>query len=172
MKTVTTYLTLFVQLVKLLPKADFEVICQTHEAGKRKSNATKFTAWDHLVALLFSHVAGCDSLREIDDGLYSSTVKNDRIDAHPLKRTTLAYANKTRSYEIFKDFYFALLKRFEKNFPKRLAQQFQQPVYSLDSTTITLCMNLFPWARYTSTNLDFSCSAPKRPGTFHYLTDL
>jgi hypothetical protein len=58
--------------------------------------------------LLFCHLAGCDSLREIDDGLYSACGKLSHLDAKPMKRTTLAYANETRSYRIFEQCYMLL----------------------------------------------------------------
>lgn len=72
----------FAQLIELLPKdrllAHFDKLCP-------RRSATKFSAWDHFIALLFCHLAGCDSLREIDDGLYSACGKLKHLDARPMK---------------------------------------------------------------------------------------
>lgn len=67
MKKATT--TLFAQLVGMMPRSILEgIAAQFYKPG----NASKFTVWDQLVALVFCHIGGCDSLREIEDGLYSA----------------------------------------------------------------------------------------------------
>ena len=73
----------FAQLIDRLPK---QRILELFESKCPRHNATKYTAWDHFIALLFCHLAGCDSLREIDDGLYSACGKLDHVDAQPMKR--------------------------------------------------------------------------------------
>lgn len=95
MKATTT---VFAQMIKLLPRQLLEEI-----AGKyfKPGNATKFTIWDQLVALIFCHISGCDSLREIEDGLYSALGALQHAGgAQPMKRTSLAYANSQRDYRI------------------------------------------------------------------------
>lgn len=57
----------FAQLIAQLPKERLQAL---FERRCPRRNAAKFSAWDHFIALLFCHLAGCDSLREIDDGLY------------------------------------------------------------------------------------------------------
>ena len=118
----------------------------------KPGNASKFTVWDQLVALVFCHIGGCDSLREIEDGLYSALGSlNHAGGAQALKRTSLAYANARRDYRIFEQFYFKLLEHYADLFNLRFSSKYDKPVYAIDSTTITLCMKLFPWAKYTST---------------------
>lgn len=146
MKSTTT---VFAQLIKLLPREVLEEIAHKYY---KPGNATKFTIWDQLVALVFCHISGCDSLREIEDGLYSALGALQHAGgAKPIKRTSLAYANSQRDYKIFQEFYEAILKRFSKEFDLQFGEPYQQPTYAIDSTTITLCMSLFPWAKYTST---------------------
>ena len=68
-----------------------------------------------------------------------------------MKRTTLAYANEKRSYRIFEECYMLLLDFFKPLLgSRRLRNTFSKPVYSLDSTTITVCLSRFEWARYTT----------------------
>ena len=87
MKKATT--TLFAQLVGMMPRSILEgIAAQFYKPG----NASKFTVWDQLVALVFCHIGGCDSLREIEDGLYSALRSlNHAGGAQALKRTSLAY---------------------------------------------------------------------------------
>ena len=143
----------FAQLIDLLPKnrllAHFDKHCP-------RRSATKFSAWDHFIALLFCHLAGCDSLRELDDGLYSACGKLNQLDAKPMKRTALAYANQTRSYRIFEQCYMLLLDYFKPTLGRRKLQKaFEKPVYSLDSTTITVCLSRFDWAKYRTSKGGF-----------------
>ena len=138
----------FAQLIAQLPKERLQAL---FERRCPRRNATKFSAWDHFIALLFCHLAGCDSLREIDDGLYSACGKLNHLHAQPMKRTTLAYANEKRSYRIFEECYILLLDFFKPMLgSRRLRNTFSKPVYSLDSTTITVCLSRFEWARYTT----------------------
>lgn len=78
MKKATT--TLFAQLVGMMPRSILEgIAAQFYKPG----NASKFTVWDQLVALVFCHIGGCDSLREIEDGLYSALSLD--ISSHPFR---------------------------------------------------------------------------------------
>ena len=143
----------FAQLVAQLPKTRLQAL---FDRCCPRQSATKFSAWDHFIALLFCHLAGCDSLREIDDGLYSACGKLNHLDALPMKRTTLAYANETRSYKVFEECYMLLLNFFKPMLGQgRLQKTFEKPVYSLDSTTITVCLSRFEWAKYRTSKGGF-----------------
>lgn len=68
-----------------------------------------------------------------------------------MKRSTLSYANSRRGYRIFEEFNYSLLKTFDGKLRVRFPKFMRRPVFSLDSTTITVCMSLFSWAKYRST---------------------
>lgn len=135
----------FAKLLKYLPQA---WIFDEDKRLSPRSNARQFTFWDQLVCLLFCHLAGCDSLREIEDGLISAVGKLQHASAKAMERTTLAYANEHRSYEIAKSLYFRLLQTYAQLFKGHLDQDYLHPVYALDSTTISVCLSRFQWARY------------------------
>lgn len=113
-----------------------------------RSNARKFTVWDQMVSLLFCHLAGCDSLREIEDGLVSAVGKLQHLSTQAMGRTTLAYANEHRSYSIARDLYFRPLQTYGHLFRARGDQDYARPIYALDSTTISVCLSRFQWAHY------------------------
>mgnify|MGYP001053084501 FL=1 len=135
----------FAQLLKYLPH---DWILQEDKRISLKSNARKFSLWDHIVSLLFCHLAGCDSLREIEDGLVSAVGKLQHLSAKAMGRTTLAYANEHRGYESAQKLYFRLLQTYRNLFNGHLDQDYLRPVYALDSTTISVCLTRFEWAHY------------------------
>ena len=145
MKICTT--TIFAQLCNLMPRAELLRLDET--LYPNKANAQKFDAWDHLVALVFCHIAQCDSLRQIEQLLALSGANlHHARGACPMKRSTLAYANARRDYSVFERFYYFLLKHYQTELQIRFPASLKRPVYSLDSTTITVCMSLFKWARF------------------------
>ena len=135
----------FAQLLKCLPQ---DWILQEDKRISLKSNALKFSLWDQIVSLLFCHLAGCDSLREIEDGLVSAVGKLQHLSAKAMGRTTLAYANEHRGYESAQKLYFRLLQTYRNLFNGHLDQDYLRPVYALDSTTISVCLSRFQWAHY------------------------
>ena len=135
----------FAQLLKYLPR---DWILQKDKRISPKCNARKFSLWDQLVSLLFCHLAGCDSLREIEDGLISAVGKLQHLSAKAMGRTTLAYANEHRGYESAQKLYFRLLQTYRNLFNGHLDQDYLRPVYALDSTTISVCLTRFEWAHY------------------------
>ena len=137
---------MFAQIVQLLGKRnDFQHLVNKYGADK---GAKGLSTWSQFIAMMFCQLTGADSLREIADGLYSCIGKLQHLGASPVVRSTLSYANAHRPYQVYKEFYFCLLERFRHEFQGQLANRFKYPVYSLDSTTISLCLRLFEWAHH------------------------
>ena len=145
MKMVST--SVFAQFMNLIPKNIFLKFVEDID-GTRECNSLKYTRWDQLVALIFSHIAQCDSLREIEEGLNRAVGKLPSIQAKVYKRSALSYRNSHDTYLVYEKLYHALVSRFTSVLGNRLGNRFKKPVYSLDSTTITLCLSLFDWAQY------------------------
>lgn len=140
---------LFSQLLKQIPRDVFHGLVQKFGAERY---AKGFASWTQLVAMLFSQLARADSLREICNGLACCEGKlvHVGLDKSPA-RSTLAYANEHRPAEMFEELFWKLLGRFRDQ--QRLGEKkhhfrFKNRLLSLDSTTITLCLSLFPWAEY------------------------
>ena len=139
-------ISMFAQLVHSMGcQIDFQKIVNNHQADK---GAKGLTTWSQFIAMLFCQLTGADSLREISDGLFSSLGKLSHVGATAVSRSTLSYANKKRPYKVFEDFYYVLLNKFRHELKGRLGSRFSQPVFSLDSTTISLCLRIFDWAQH------------------------
>lgn len=139
---------LFQQLLREVPRTVFEGLVRRHQAERY---AKGFSCWTQLVSMLFSQLAGADSLREICHGLECGLgrLKHLGLDEAP-KRSTLSYANSHRRSELFEEFFWTCLNRFRDQglLGSHKRFRFRNPLLSLDSTTITLCLNLFPWASF------------------------
>jgi Domain of unknown function (DUF4372)/Transposase DDE domain len=140
---------LFNQLLQHFPRLEFAALVRKHAAER---GAKGFTCWTQLVAMLFCQMAHADSLREICNGLACSLGKlvHLGIGVAPNK-STLAYANKHRPAELYEELFYTVLARFrdEKGLGVRKQRfRFKNKLLSLDSTTISLCLEMFPWAKF------------------------
>ena len=140
---------LFNQLLQHFPRAEFAALVRKHDAER---GAKGFTCWAQLVAMLFCQMAHADSLREICNGLACSLGKliHLGIGVAPNK-STLSYANKHRPAALYEELFYTALGRFrdEKGLGVRKQRfRFKNKLLSLDSTTISLCLELFPWAKF------------------------
>jgi hypothetical protein len=143
---------LFNQLLKHFPRTEFATLVRKHGAER---GAKGFTCWTQFVAMLFCQLSRTDSLREICNGLSCCLGKlvHLGIDRAP-QRSTLSYANKHRPAGLFEELFWTALGRFREqqllgSRPTRF--RFKNKLLSLDSTTISLCLNLFPWASFKRT---------------------
>ena len=141
-------ITLFAQVIQLLPK---EIIRSLSRRHRTDAHAKGFNSWSHLVSMIFCQFADCVSLREISNGLHSANgnLNHLGIPRAPSK-STLSYQNEHRPCVFFRDCYYSLLRYFgqQVRFSGRKFR-FKNAVHALDSTTITLCAEVYDWAHYT-----------------------
>lgn len=139
---------LFSQLLQKIPRDMFEGLVQKHGAERY---AKGFSSWTHLVAMLFSQLAHADSLREICNGLACCVGKLVHLGiSDSPRRSTLSYANNHRPAAMYEELFWKILGRFRQQgmLGKQRVFRFKNRLLSLDSTTITLCLSLFPWAQF------------------------
>src|ERR1017187_5475643 len=142
-------MSLFNQLLQHFPKLEFAALVKKHNAERA---AKGFSCRAQLVAMLFCQMAHADSLREICNGLACCLGKlvHLGIDVAPSK-STLSYANKHRPAKLYEELFYTALARFrdEKGLGQRKQKfHFKNKLLSLDSTTISLCLEMFPWAKF------------------------
>jgi len=140
---------LFSQLLREIPRVEFERLIRKHGAER---GAKGFTCWNQLVSMLFCHLAAADSLREICNGLACCLGKLVHLGVNRMpKKSTLSYANAHRPAELYEEFLWVVLHRFRAagHFSgKRHRFRFKNKLFSMDSTTISLCLSVFPWAKF------------------------
>ena len=143
---------LFSQLIQHIPRSQFAALVAKHKAERASKG---FACWTQLVAMLFSQMAQADSLREICNGLACCLGKLSHLGLKEgPKRSTLSYANQHRPAALFEDLFWWLMGHFRDHGglgARKSKFRFKNKLFSLDSTTITLCLKLFPWASYRQT---------------------
>ena len=140
---------LFNQLLDHFPKLEFGALVRQHKADK---GAKGFSTWTQCVAMLFCQLARADSLREICNGLACSQGELIHLGiCQAPNKSTLSYANGHRPAALFEDLFWTTLNRFREQQgigARKNKFRFRNKLLSLDSTTITLCLGLFPWAKF------------------------
>src|SRR5207302_9837037 len=109
------------------------------------------TCWGQFVAMLFCQLGGAQSLREICGGLAATEgkLKHLGVERAPV-RSTLAYANEHRPWQLYEAVFHQLLSRC-RALPGGHKFRFKNKLVSMDSTSIDLCASLFDWARFKRT---------------------
>ena len=134
------------QLLQVFPRTEFEkAVAET----KAERHARGFKSWDHFVAMLFSHLADANSLREICGGLASCEGRLAHLGTAVPARSTLAYANTHRNWELFQKVFDQLYGYCRRDLGMKTKFRFKNPLLSIDSTHISLCSEMFPWATYS-----------------------
>lgn len=139
---------IFSQLLSLIDRNDFLKLVREHQADKHSKG---FSCWEQFVAMLFCQLAQAKSIREICGGLACCLGKMHHLGfRNAPNKSTLAYANAHRPWEMYQDLFYQVLERCRIKAPgKRF--RFKNKLLTLDSTTISLCLSLFPWAEYRRT---------------------
>jgi hypothetical protein len=132
----------FVQIVRLLPK---DIVAPIITRNGSDYCTKRFNTWSHLMTMIFSCCANCESLREIVSGMRAmgGKLNNCNLSSIPAK-STLSDANATRSAKVFEDLYFGLKDYFDRIFPDSRTNK--DSVYVIDSTTIKLFQEIFKGA--------------------------
>lgn len=142
-------MSLFNQLLQHFPRLEFAALVKKHDAER---GAKGFGCWRQLGSMLFCQLAHADSLREICNGLACCMGKLVHLGMGKApNKSTLSYANEHRPAKLYEDLFYTALGRLrgQKGLGSRKQKfRFKNKLLSLDSTTISLCLELFPWAKF------------------------
>lgn len=135
----------FAQMIGFLDIFKFLRIVKKYDGNRYVKH---FTCWNQLLTLMFGQLCNRESLRDLIVVLNAHKEKCYHLGVGKnVTRSNLAKANENRDYRIFEDFAFHMINEARK---KRVSEIFKLNgnVYAFDSTTIDLCLNLFPWAKF------------------------
>ena len=138
---------IFSQLLQLFPRLEFEAAVRKHKAER---HARGFECWTQFIAMLFCHLGQAQSLREICGGLSATEgkLRHLGLEGAP-RRSTLAYANQHRPWQLFQTVFEELLGRCQGvAHAEKRRFRFKNPVLSIDSTVIRLALSVFDWASW------------------------
>jgi transposase len=139
--------TVFSQLIQHLPEKEFQKCVARHDGD---SNFRGFSCWDQLLAMAFAQLTYRESLRDIESCLRALQSKLYHMGFRgKVSRSTLADANESHDWRIFAEFAQVLIgiaRPLHVHDP--IGVDLDQSLYALESTTIDLCLSLFPWAKF------------------------
>ena len=136
-------------MVALFNRGQFHNLVFRHKAERF---AKAFNSWDHFVAMLFCQLAQAKSLREICGGLSCCVGKLRHLGIKKApNKSTLSYANAHRPWKMFQELFYQTLDVCKQAGPGKHRFKFKNKLLSLDSSTISLCLSLFPWAKFRRT---------------------
>jgi hypothetical protein len=166
--------TVFAQLIGFLPDRDFRRCVARYDGDSR---LREFSCWEQYLTMAFAQLTYRESLRDIEACLRSMRGKLYHMGFRgTVARATLADANESRDWRVFADFAQILIGIARPLYARDpIGVDLDHSLYALDSTTIDLCLSLFPWARFRKhkaavkmhTLLDLRGSIP----TFMRVTD-
>lgn len=143
-----TSCSMFSQLLKLIPRTDFQRLVQQTGAEARSKG---LSSWSQFVAMLFCQLGRAHSLREIEGGLKSCEGKLVHLGIETPARSSLSYANAHRPWELFEQVFYGLYERVAAQVTGKRKFRFKNKLVSLDATVIDLCLSLYDWAKFRRT---------------------
>jgi len=139
--------TIFSQLMEFVPAYEFRKCVEQYDGNYKIKS---FSCWDQFLCLAFAQLTYRESLRDIEACLRVAETKLYHMGFRgQVSRNTLANANQVRDWRIYADFAQVLIRIARSLYANEdFGLELDQTVYALDSTTIDLCLSLFPWAKF------------------------
>jgi putative transposase len=142
------YNTVFGQMLEVISRSEFEKLVKEY---KTEYGAKGLKSWTQFTCMAFAQISGQHGLRSIEQGMncqhnswYHLGISNSEKE---VKRSSLSYANQRRDADMYKALFETVLGEAQKKKGQH-GFKFKNPLYSIDSTTIDLCLKLFPWADF------------------------
>jgi len=137
---------IFSQLLQCFPRLEFQSLVSQHKAER---HARGFRCWSQFIAMMFCQLGRAHSLREICGGLAAceGKLKHLGLSDSP-RRSTLAYANEHRPWQLYQSIFFTQLQRCQAEVHPGHKFRFRNKLLSLDASTIAVCVSMYDWAQY------------------------
>lgn len=134
--------TVLAQMLKIVPRHEFDSLAQEHHSGRK---LRKMTRWSQFVAMASAQLSGRASLRDLVDNLEAQLTKLYHLGLRRVTRSSLARVNEKQPHQMYEALFHRLLGRCQRLAPGH-GFRFKNKLYSLDATTIDLCLKVFPWS--------------------------
>ena len=139
--------TIFSQILKFVPRHEFETLANQHHSGRAFRTASR---WSQFVSLAMAQLSGRNSLRDIVENISAQMHRLYHLGSAKLSRSNLSRINEDKPYALYEALFGKLLHRCQGVAPGHNFR-FNHPLYSLDASTIDLCLSVFPWAEFKTT---------------------
>ncbi|MBW2305998.1 MAG: IS4 family transposase [Deltaproteobacteria bacterium] len=141
------YNTVLHQMLQFVPRWEFEKLVKKYQGNHRVRN---FSCWALFVCHLYAQLARQVSLRDLETTIRSKLRKFIHLGISHFSRSTMAEANERRSYRIYEELFYMMYQRCQRIAPDHKFS-FKHKLYTLDATTVDLCLSVFRWAKFRKT---------------------
>jgi Transposase DDE domain/Domain of unknown function (DUF4372) len=139
--------TILSQILRFVPRHEFESLANRHHSGRAFRTATR---WSQFVTMAMAQLSGRISLRDIVGSVSAQAHRLYHLGSAKLTRSNLARMNENKPYSLYEVLFGKLLHHCQCLAPGHQFR-FRNKLYSLDASTIDLCLSVFPWADFRST---------------------
>ena len=139
--------TVLSQLLKMVPRHEFESLAKQHHSGRSFRTASR---WSQYVTLMMAQLSGRKSLRDIVENASSQAHRLYHLGSVKLSRSNLSRMNNEKPSALYEALFGKLLVRCQRTVPGHNFR-FKNALYSWDASTIDLCLSVFPWADFRAT---------------------
>lgn len=139
--------TVLSQILKMVPRHEFEILANQHHSGRQFRKASR---WSQFVTMVTMQLSARQSVRDIVSNMSAQAHRLYHLGSTVLSKTTLARINQDKPYTLYEELFGKLLCRCRELSPNH-SFRFKNKLLSLDSTTIDLCLNVYPWADFRQT---------------------
>jgi len=136
--------TILSQILQLIPRHEFERLANQHHSGRAFRTASR---WSQFVFMAIGQLSGRKSLRDVVDNASAQQARLYHCGAAKLSRSNLSRINEDKPYQLYEALFGKLLKRCKGYAPSH-GFRFKNELYSMDASTIDLCLSVFPWASF------------------------
>lgn len=136
--------TVLAQMLKLLPRHEFESLAREHHQGRK---LRKISRWAQFVSMASAQLTGRSSLRDLLGNLAAQSSKLYHLGVGLVSRSSLARVNGNQPWTLYEALFFRLLGRCQNRAPGH-GFRFKGKLFSLDASTIDVCLSMFPWAKF------------------------
>ena len=140
------YNTILSQITAFIPRHDFDYHANIHHTGQKFRS---YNRWSQFMAMMIGQLSGRKSLRDLTENLTVRQKRLYHLGMKPTSKSTLARVNEQQPASLYENMYFQLLSKCQQVAPRH-SFSFKSKLYLLDTTTIDLCLSVFPWATFRS----------------------
>ncbi len=132
------------QLLQIIDRRKFQQLEQKYKPSRR---FRKYNYWSQFSVMSFAQITKCTGIRQLENQFKYHKNSKHHLGLKSVKRSTIADANNSSNSDFFKDLYYQQYECCKTHIPKHKFR-FKNKLLSLDATTISLCLSLFPWAEF------------------------
>ncbi len=136
--------TILNQILKIIPRHEFESLATKYHSGRKFRTTNR---WSQFTAIVLAQLSGRQSLRDIVENMKAQDHRLYHLGVGLMSKSNLSRINNDKSYEMYEELFGKILSKCQ-GMTKGHGFRFKNKLYSLDASTIDLCLSMFPWAKF------------------------